>query len=201
MRRTVISGLLLAAAAGLLILLSDPLRIQVEHVAVLGVALGAVLGLVGERAVWERCIAFGIGLVATWLAYGMRAGFLPDASSGRVVAAVGLIALLVLIAWLSAGRLELWPMLIGVAGMAGAYELTYTDAPPRFVQESPVALTAILLTVAVGFAVTTLTATRPEPHQQPGRRRVPARVPDDDDTLETEVPLDEMLRRDEEVRR
>lgn len=207
MRRSIFSGLLLAVATGLLVILSDPLSLHVEGVVLLGVGIGAVLAIIGDRAVWERLAAFGVGLVATWLAYGMRAGFLPDSTAGRTVAAVGLIGLLVLAVWLSANRLELWPMLLGMAAMAGAYEVTFTAAPPRFLQESPVALTGVLLAFAVGFAVTTLVTTWVGPDRQVGRHRDEGAGPDDEGVAaqaepeaETEVSFDEMFHRDEEVR-
>jgi hypothetical protein len=199
MRRSVLAGLLLALVAGLLIMLSEPLSLHVEGVALLGVGIGAVLAVVGDRAVWERLAAFGIGLVATWLAYGMRAGFLPDSATGRTVAAVGLIGLLVLVAWLSAGRLELWPMLLGMAAMAGAYEFTFTASPPRFIQESPVALTGVLLAVAFGFAVVTFVTMLVGPDRQPVRQ-LPEDAGPGATEAETEVPLEEMFHRDEEVR-
>jgi hypothetical protein len=183
----------------LLIMLSDPLSLHVEGVVLLGVGIGAVLAVVGDRAVWERLAAFGIGLVATWLTYGMRAGFLPDSATGRMVAAVGLIALLVLIAWLASGRLELWPMLLGVAAMAGAYEFTFTASPPRFIQESPVALTGVLLAAAFGFAVVTAVTMLVGPDRQPVAGR-DADVGPDDAQTEAEVPLEEMFHQDEEVR-
>jgi lysylphosphatidylglycerol synthetase-like protein (DUF2156 family) len=199
MRRSVLAGLLLAVVSGVLIILSEPLSLHVEGVVLLGVAVGALLAVVGDHAAWEKLAAFAIGLVATWLAYGMRAGFLPDSPTGRMVAAVGLIGLLVLVAWLSAGRLELWPMLLGVAALAGAYEFTFTAAPPRFVQESPVALTGVLLAVAFGYAVVTLVTMLVGPDRQAVRQR-PGRAGPDETEAETEVPLDEMFHRDEEVR-
>jgi uncharacterized membrane protein len=180
-------------------MLSDPLSLHVEGVVLLGVGIGAVLAVVGDRAAWERLAAFGIGLVATWLAYGMRAGFLPDSATGRMVAAVGLIGLLVLIAWLASGRLELWPMLLGVAAMAGAYEFTFAASPPRFIQESPVALTGVLLATAFGFAVVTLATMLVGPDRQPVVGR-DADVGPDDAQTEAEVPLEEMFHQDEEVR-
>lgn len=197
MRQSVVSGLLLAAATGLLILLSDPLNLNVEQYALAGVLLGAVLGLMTDAPVWERLAGFGIGMVAAWVTYGVRAGFLPDSSGGRAVAVVGLLAFLVLIVWLAGGRLHLAPMLIGVAALAGAYELTFLDAPPRFLQESSVAITGVLLAAAVGFACTVLASSLIGPDRLPGRHRDDD---DGDDDTEAEVPFDEMFYRDQEVR-
>jgi hypothetical protein len=202
MRQGVIGGLLLAGAAGLLIALSNPLNLQVEHVALLGVGIGAVLGLIGDRDAWERVVAFGIGLTATWVAYGMRAGFLPDAPAGRVVAAIGLLVLLAVIVWLSAGRFPLWAMLLGVVALAGAYEVTYTANPPRFVAESAVAMTSVLLTVAVGFAIAILAELIPSLGSEPGRYRDEDGDPygSAEDVDEVEVPIDDMLHAAEEAR-
>ncbi|HEX6233304.1 MAG TPA: hypothetical protein VFZ63_09260 [Jiangellaceae bacterium] len=198
MRRSIVAGLLLAAATGLLILVSDPLSLNVEQFALIGVLIGAVLGLMTDIAVWDRLAGFGIGLVAAWVTYGLRAGFLPDSSGGRAVAVVGLLAFLVLIVWLVGGRLHLVPMLIGVTALAGAYELTFIDAPPRFLEESSVAVTGVLLAAAVGFACTVLASSLIGPDRVPAGRH---REDDGDgDDTEAEVPFDEMFYRDQEVR-
>jgi hypothetical protein len=197
MRQSVVAGLLLAAATGLLILISDPLSLDVEQFALVGVLLGAVLGLMKDVAVWDRLAGFGIGLVAAYVTYGVRAGYLPDSSGGRAVAAAGLLAFLVLIVWLAGGRLHLAPMLMGVAALAGAYELTFIDAPPRFIQEASVAITGVLLTAAVGFACTVLASSLIGPDRLPGRHR---EGDGGGDETEAEVPFDEMFHRDQEVR-
>lgn len=198
MRRSIVAGLLLAAATGVLILISDPLSLNVEQFALIGVLIGALLGLMTDIAVWDRLAGFGIGLVAAWVTYGLRAGFLPDSSGGRAVAVVGLLAFLVLIVWLVGGRLHLVPMLIGVAALAGAYELTFLDAPPRFLEESSVAVTGVLLAAAVGFACTVLASSLIGPDRVPaGRHR---EGDGDGDDTEAEVPFDEMFYRDQEVR-
>jgi hypothetical protein len=196
MRQSVIAGLLLAVATGALILLSDPLNLDVEHYSLMGILLGAVLGLMSDRPVWERMAGFGIGLVTAWVAYGVRAGFLPDSAGGRAVAAAALIAFLVLVVFLGGGRLHIAPMLLGAAAMAGAYEITFTEAPPRFVEESSVALTGVLLAAAIGFAITVVTSTWLGPDRQTGRHR---EAGGDDGEAETEVPFDDMFRHDQEV--
>jgi hypothetical protein len=198
MRRSIVAGLLLAAATSVLILISDPLSLNVEQFALIGVLMGALLGLMTDIAVWDRLAGFGIGLVAAWVTYGLRASFLPDSSGGRAVAVVGLLAFLVLIVWLVGGRLHLVPMLIGVAALAGAYELTFLDAPPRFLEESSVAVTGVLLAAAVGFACTVLASSLIGPDRVPaGRHR---EGDGDGDDTEAEVPFDEMFYRDQEVR-
>jgi len=199
MRQSVVAGLLLAAATGLLILLSDPLGLDVEQYALVGLAIGAALGLMTDISVWDRLAGFGIGLVAVWVAYGLRAGYLPDSPGGRAVALVGLVALLVLVVWLAAGRLHLAPMLLGAAALAGGYELTFIDAPPRFLEESWVALTGVLLAAAIGFACTVLAATLIRPDRLPGRHR-DRDGGDGGEETEAEVPFDEMFHRDQEVR-
>jgi hypothetical protein len=195
MRQSVVAGLLLAAATGLLILLSEPLNLHVEQYVLVGLLLGAVLGLMADLAMWDRLAGFGIGLVAIWIAYGVRAGFLPDSSGGRAIASAGLVAFFVLLVWLAGGRLHIAPMLLGAAALAGAYELTFTEAPPRFLQESTAALTGVLLAAAVGFACTVVASALIGPDRVPGRHR-----DSDGGGDETEVSFDEMFHRDQEVR-
>ncbi|HET8595890.1 MAG TPA: hypothetical protein VFM07_11630 [Intrasporangium sp.] len=157
------SGLVLAAIAALVIALSDVLGLDLQHVALLGAALGGVVGLVPHRPDWGRLAGFGVGFAVAWIGFALRAAVLPDAASGRAVAAFVVVALLAVVAAVSGGRLPLWSGLIGAAAIVGAYEETYTNAPSQFVAESPTAATTVLLAAALGYLATTLLpAVRPE---------------------------------------
>lgn len=160
------SGLVLAVVAALVIGLSDVLGLDLQHVALLGAALGGVLGMVPHRPDWGKPAGFGIGFVLAWVGFALRAAVLPDAASGRAVAAFIVVALLAVMAAASRGRLPLWSGLIGAAAIVGAYEEMYTNAPSQFVAESPVAATTVLLAAAVGYLATSLLpATRLEGRQ------------------------------------
>lgn len=150
------SGLVLAVTTALVIGLSDLLGLDLQHVALLGAALGGALAFVPHTPEWGRLAGFLVGFLAAWVGYALRAAVLPDAAAGRAVAALLVIALVAVVAAASAGRLPLWSGLIGVAALVGAYEEVYTSAPSQFVVDSMGAATAILLAVAVGYLAASL---------------------------------------------
>ena len=159
MRKSLVAGLVLAVAAVLVVLVSSALDLELESVALLGAALGAVVALVPDRTPLVRLGGFFAGFVAAWLGYAVRAQFLPDSAGGRAVA-VGLVVLLCVgITAVSMDRLPLWTTLLGTAALAGAYELTYVAAPPEFLSTSLTTATTLLFNVAVGFLAAAIFAT------------------------------------------
>jgi hypothetical protein len=179
MRNNVIGGVVLAVVAALIVGLGQLLGMDLQHVALLGAALGGVLGLVPDRSPAERVGGFLVGFAAAWIGFAIRAAVLPDTAGGRAVAAF-LVVLLCLLVALGATatpvRLPLWSMLVGVAAIVGAYEETYTDAPSQFLSESPTAATTVLLAVSLGYLATSVlgpqiqaSRTRPDPSDRRGR--------------------------------
>jgi hypothetical protein len=158
MRKTLIAGVVLALAAVVIVIISSALDLELESVALLGGALGAVVALVPDRSPLVRLGGFAAGFVAAWIGYAARAQFLPDTSTGRAVA-VGLVILLCVgITAASMNRLPLWTTLLGTAALAGAYEFTYAAAPPELLSTSFSTATTLLLNVAVGFLAAALIA-------------------------------------------
>ncbi len=160
MRKTTFVGGVLAISAFLVVILGDLLDLKLEPVALLGVALGAVIGLVPDRRPSMRLAGFGIGLVVAWIGFIVRAGLLPDSAAGRAVTVAVVIALVTVVAAASANRLPLWSLLVGAAAMAGAYEYTFAAAPPEVATTSLSTATALLVTAGVGYLVVALTAPR-----------------------------------------
>ncbi|MEO5710654.1 MAG: hypothetical protein ABIQ59_12620 [Nocardioidaceae bacterium] len=158
MRRTLLAGVVLAVAAVLVVIVSSALNLELESVALLGGALGAVVALVPDRSPLVRLGGFVAGFVAAWIGYVVRAALLPDTSGGRAVA-VGLVVLLcVAITAVSRNKLPLWTTLLGTAGLTGAYEFTFAAAPPELASTSVSTATTLLLNVAVGFLAAALVA-------------------------------------------
>src|SRR6478672_783735 len=113
MRRTLLAGVVLAVAAVLVVVVSAIFDLELESVALLGGALGAVVALVPDRTPLARLGGFAAGFVAAWIGYALRAAVLPDTSAGRAVA-VGLVVLLCVgVTALSMNRLPLWSTLLG----------------------------------------------------------------------------------------
>ncbi len=164
MVRSLVTGLCLAVFAAVIIGLSNLLGLDLEHVALLGAALGGVLGLVPHRPAWGKVAGFLAGFLLAWLGFALRAAVLPDSSAGRAVAAFVVVALIAVVAAVSGGRLPLWSGLLGAASIVGAYESVYTNAPSQFLTESPAAATTVLLAVGLGYLATNLLAAQSEPH-------------------------------------
>jgi hypothetical protein len=158
MRRSLIAGLVLAVFAALIVGLGELFGLDLQHVALLGAALGGVLGLVPHQFPLGKLGGFILGFVVAWIGFALRAAVLPDSATGRAVAAFLVVAIVAVACSISAGRVPLWSALLGAAAIAGAYEEIYTSAPSQFLQESPAAGTTVLMAVALGFLATTLIA-------------------------------------------
>ena len=82
MRKELFVGLSLAAAALVVVLISGALDLELESVALLGAAMGAVVGLVPDRTAVARLGGFVGGFVFAWIGYFLRAALLPDTTGG-----------------------------------------------------------------------------------------------------------------------
>jgi prepilin signal peptidase PulO-like enzyme (type II secretory pathway) len=154
MRNTLLAGAALAVAAVVAVLIGDVLAWRTDQTILIGLATGGVLGLAVSGGPFWRLAGFLIGFAVTWVIYPLRAGYLPDSSSGRAVAAVLAILVITGLIALSFGRIPLAAGLVGMAAMAGAYETTFTASPPDVLSTSPTWATSVLLTTAIGFAAT-----------------------------------------------
>ena len=155
MRKALLSGALLAVAAAVIVLLGSWLGEDLQHFALLGAALGGVIGLVPHRPGAGKLGGFALGFVLAWVGFAVRAAVLPDTAGGRAVAAFLVIAVCALACSVSAGRIPLWSTLIGAAAIVGAYEATYSSSPSQFLQDSPTAATTVLFAAALGYLATT----------------------------------------------
>lgn len=179
MRRTLISGLLLIAAAFLTVLLGAWLDLDVDAVALTGVAVGAAVALVPHATIGRRMGGFAVGVVLALVGFLVRAALLPDTAGGRAAFAALVVALCVVVAAVSFERIALWSSLLGAGTFAGAFEATYNLAPPRVLENSVNTLSALALCVAVGFVASAIAA--------PQRSRTAsthARTRSDDEALE-----------------
>ncbi len=152
MRRTLITGGLLAIFAALLAQFGGALGLDEIRSALLGAAIGATLGLVPTAdSPTSRAVGFLVGFVLGWIGYALRAGLLPDTGGGRAIAAFLVIAVLTGICAATMGWMPLWSGLLGVAAIAGAYEFAFALDPTAFVSQSVTAATTVLLAAWVGF--------------------------------------------------
>jgi hypothetical protein len=190
MRNNVIAGTLLAVGAALVVGLGSWWGLDLEHVALLGAALGGVIGLVPDRPAWARLTAFGVGFAAAWLGFALRAALLPDAASGRAVAAFVVVLVCLAVSAASLTRLPLWAMLVGAAAIVGAYEQSYTSSPSQFLTESPTAATTVLLAAAIGYLATAFLGPQVAAHREADRRADRSAGRPDDRAAGRDVPGD-----------
>lgn len=153
--RTCVAGGALALAAGLLADQGSVLGADLPHTALLGAALGAVLGLVPDRTVLGRTGCFLVGFAAAWFGYALRAGVLPDIPMGRAIAAMAVVLVITAAAVVSNGRLPMWSGLVGAGALLGAYETTFVTTPTGFLSDSMTAATTVLVSSALGLLVAT----------------------------------------------
>jgi len=158
MRKTLLVGVVLALAAVVVVVLDDLLDLELESVALFGIALGAVVALVPDGTLFRRGAGFAIGVVVALCGYFLRAGLMPDSTSGRAVELAVVVLVCTAFAVASRGHLALWSTLLGAAAMAGAYEYAYNAAPPEIVSTSVSTLTSLFITVVVGFVVAAVAA-------------------------------------------
>ena len=175
MRLDVLFGGVLAAAAAMTVVLGSFLDLDLDHASLLGVALGAVVGLVPQRKSLHRLVGFGAGFALAWAGYALRAAVLPDSTSGRAVAVLAVVLGCLLVHLASRHTVALRSALVGVAAMVGAYEETYTAAPARFADQSLSAATTVLLAAAVGYLVSAVFAP-----DAPSADSTPSRAFDDE---------------------
>ena len=114
MRRTAIGGAILAVIAFLLVLFGQALESRARagrHDRCR--ARGAVVALVPDRPPLFRARGFRGGFLVGWGGYALRAGVLPDTSSGRALAALVVLLLLMAISVATVTRVPLWSLLTG----------------------------------------------------------------------------------------
>ena len=77
MRRTMLVGLSLAVAAVVAVLVGAASGLDLESVALVGAAIGAVVALVPDRTPLARVAGFFVGFVVAWVGYAVRATVAP----------------------------------------------------------------------------------------------------------------------------
>ena len=189
MRKELLIGGGLALAAALLILASDWLDLELETVAVLGAGVGAVVALVPSGSALTRLLGFLAGFVIAWVGFLLRAALLPDTSAGRAVAAAVIVLLCTGITLVTARRLRLWAVLLGMAAFTGAYEYTYNAAPPEVLSTSVSTATSLLLSAGVGWLAVSWLAPEPPVDGRAHRNGLAPATEDHHDT----VPLKTMM--------
>jgi hypothetical protein len=150
-RQTLYAGAVLALAAMCAVMAGSALDLNLESVALLGAAMGAVVALVPDRTPTTQLAGFAAGFLIGWAGYIFRAQFMPDTTAGRTVAVGVVVMLCVAVAFLTADRITLWTVILGAGAFAGAYEFAYNQAPPEILSTSVSTATTMAFNVALGF--------------------------------------------------
>lgn len=122
------------------------------------VLLGVAVGLASAPATLGRIAAYVVGALASWAAMALGAALLPQSGVADAIALLVGLAIVVVIAAVTADQVPLWAGLVGYAAFAGLYEPVFAANPTLFLSESPVALMTVLLAGALGMAVASFAA-------------------------------------------
>ena len=125
--------------------------------------MGAVVALVPDARPTVRFAGYVAGVVVMLAGYAARALVLPDTDGGRAFAAFAVLAVCVAVATATVGRIPVWSVLAGAATFFGVYEAAFSAAPPEMATTSMNALTALLLTSALGFLAASFAAPTARP--------------------------------------
>ena len=159
MRRTLLFGAVVSVLAFGVIMFGQLLGLNLQNVLV-GMSLGAALGLVRTSSPLTRMGAFLIGFVAGLAFYLLRLGIFPSTWLGNAIAVVITLMLLTVIAALTRDRIPLWAMFIGTACFAGAYNGYFTSTPWLLETQAVSVAATMLFSVAAGFVVALLVEIR-----------------------------------------
>jgi hypothetical protein len=152
MARTALTGAVVALLAALVAVGGSALGITTIWPVLLAVAVGLAAGYL----TFGRVAAYVIGLATSWLMAALAAGVLPQMGVSDAIIVVAAVAIMTVIAVVSADRVPLWAGLAGYAAFAGFYEPIYDANPTLFLSESPVAFVTVLLAGALGVAIATV---------------------------------------------
>ena len=197
MRNSLLVGIALTLTAVAVFLVSGALDLDLEPVALLGLAAGLILAVSSDRSAAGRVTAFAAGIAFALVGYATRALVLPDSDGGRAVAVAVVLLLVTLMATLTANRLPLWAGVLGAGSFAGVYDRVYTNAPAELLTTGVETLTVLLLAVAAGFLTGTLTrpavAAPVAAESDAASTTVPAQPHGQRSTDSDDVELDELL--------
>ncbi len=122
--------------------------------ALLGIAIGGVLGLVNDGPVLGRLLGYVIGVAVVLVAYLGRVLVGNSSDLGLLAGSALIIGLLTLMATVSKNRLPLWAGLLGAVTVIGAYEAAFEGAPQNILSELLPEVSTALVPVALAFLAT-----------------------------------------------
>ena len=149
----VIGGLVLALFAMGIYMLQDELGTAAIAYTVLGLAIGAIVGLLPHADPVARLMGFTLGLLLAFASYVVRGGFLPYTKWWSAVVVLVLLAIITGIAALFRSSTWFVSMLLGAGILYGTVELAFQAAPSAYLAASALAFLSILFSFGIGYMV------------------------------------------------
>ncbi len=152
MKKIVVGGLLLVVVTALGLYVGSALGVPLAGILFTG-GVGVVLGIVKQGGPIMRIVAFVIGFLLAWVAFGVQAALLPQTVGSQIITSGIVLIIVTAIAALSRDKVPFWALLLGTATMVGAYQTSFENAPQNFLSESLITANGTLLGVAMGLIV------------------------------------------------
>ncbi|MGO8886922.1 MAG: hypothetical protein ACLPUO_26155 [Streptosporangiaceae bacterium] len=148
-----LGGLLLAVFALVAYLLPGELGTPAIAYTVLGLAIGAIVGLLPDADPIARLMGFALGLLLAFASYVVRGGFLPYTKWWS--AAVVLVLLAIITGITALFRSSTWfvSMLLGAGTLYGVVELQFQAAPSAYLASLGLAFLSILFSFGIGYMI------------------------------------------------
>ncbi len=154
--RTLIGGLSIAVFAVVIYLLEGDLgKLSIAYT-VVGLAMGAVVGLLPGADPANRISAYFAGLLLAFASYVARGGLLPYTKGSAALVVLLMLGVVTGITAVVRSRAWFVLMLLGVGTMYGLVELQFQAAPIAYFASAGLAFVGILLGFGVGFTISEL---------------------------------------------
>jgi hypothetical protein len=176
MGKVFLQGLAVLIAGFVCLVLNQLLNLGLGSV-VFGLAMGAILGLVGDGGPIGKALAFVVGIIVAMVLYIARVLFLNDSFAGNVIVILLGLVLVTVICALTSGRLPLWAALAGVALITGAYETAFVDTPQNLLTELFQYTTMALVPAGFGYLATIFVTDRVVPASEARAPATPSESP------------------------
>jgi hypothetical protein len=151
-----IGGLVLAVFALVIYLLPGELGTPAIAYTVLGLAVGAIVGLLPDVDPVARLMAFMLGLLLAFASYLVRGGLLPYTKAWSAVVVLLLLAIITGVTALFRSGAWFVSMLLGAGTLYGAVEVSFQVAPSAYLATAGLALVSILFSFGIGYMVSAL---------------------------------------------
>lgn len=148
--KTIGFGALCAVLAFVVIITGQFLNLPLQNVLV-GIAVGAVLGMVRIGSPLARFVGFLVGLFGGAMFYLLESLVFPSTWFGNAVAVALAIMFMAIVAAVTRGWLGLWSLFLGAVAFAATYDGFFATTPWLIQSQGPVLLGGMIFCVSCGF--------------------------------------------------